>query len=216
MKKILFALMLLPILAFSQTVPDTIFVEALTDTTFLIAVGERNRNNSKLNIRYIDNVFDSSGVANFAYNRIEENENLQWNADKIKLKADALTALYGDVNGILQAFTGAGYLAGAFERHSLSYIGYYRATRGATQSFFVLNIDGTAQQVNAQGQPIPGGFSGTWDVITAFRWRLKDFFPTNVLPAGSIFNRLDVGQSVFQAIGSNVIVTKIQAITTEE
>lgn len=216
MKKIfIFLAVIIPFLSFGQTIPDTIFVEAITDTTFLIAIGERNQNNSRLNIKYIDEVFDSVGIANFAYNRIEENENVQWEADKIKLRADALTALYGDVNQILQRFTGLGYLQITYDRHRLSYIGYYRATLGNLTTFFVLTQNGNAREVDANGQIIQGGLNGTWDIITSHRWRLNGFFPTNVLPAGSIFNRTENSGNVFRALNSNLVLTKIRAITTD-
>lgn len=213
MKKIISILAFFPVLLFGQNIPDTIFVEAISDTTFLIAIGKKNSNNDKLNITYIDNVYDSVQVAEFAFNRISRNEDQQWEADKIKLQADALTALYGDVNGILNAFTGAGYIANAFNKYRLSFIGYYQARLGNSSSYFVLNQDGTAEEVNSQLQPIQG-FSGTWDVVTSNRWRLKNFFPGNVLTDGSVLSRLDNPTNTFMAVGSNVVITKIKAIGT--
>lgn len=194
----------------SQDLPDTIWVESLTDTTFLIATGTMNARNNKLNIKYIDNVFDSAGVAEFAFNRIDRNEHAQRDADLIKLKADALTALYTDVNSILQNFTGSGYLGNSFQKYRHQLIGYYSAQLGASQIFVQLNADATAVQINAQGEPIGGGFLGTWDIINQSRFRLKNFFPANILPAGSVFNRLENPDTVFMAVGSNVILTKIQ------
>lgn len=197
-----------------QEVADTIWVEPITDTTFAVAIGTMNKTNNKLSVQYIDQVFDSVGVAQFAYSRIAENENSQRKADLTKLEADALTRLYSDVNGILNQFTGRGYLANSFDQHYTTYIGYYRARLGNSSSFFQLKADGTAVEVNRQGQQVQGGFSGTWDIINENRWRLKDFFPVNVLPAGSVLNRLENPQNRFLAIGSDIVVTKIRATGT--
>lgn len=198
-------------------IPDTIFVEQYTDSTYLIAIGTTNKANDRLNVQYIDQVFDSVGVANFAYDCISENENTQrradlikMKADLIKMKADALTNLYADVNSLLNRFMGSGYLANSFARHYTTYIGYYRAKLGQSVSLFQLKADGTAIEVNAQGQPVQAGFSGTWDVITNSRWRLKNFFPTNILADDSVLNRLDNPDTAFMAVGSAVVLTKIQ------
>lgn len=196
--------------AFAQDVPDTIWVENITDSTFIIAVGTMNKRNEKMNIEYIDNVFDSVGVAEFAFNRIERNESTQREADLIKLRANALMALYSDVNGILQNFTGNGYLNNAFQKFAGELTGFYRAELNASQILIYVKPDATAVQVNAQGQPVEGGFTGTWDVINPSRWRLKDFFPVNILPAGSVLNRLNKPDNAFMAVGSAIVLTKIQ------
>jgi len=213
-KKILFLLAFNPALLFSQ-IPDTIFAEALTDSTFLIAIGTKNKNNLKLNIQYLDQVFDSVGVAQYAFIRIEQNENQQHKSDVIKMEAEALVRLYGDVDDILQNFTGAGYLANAFSRYSTKYIGYYKAELGNTVSYFQLKDNAIAEEVLANGDIKIGGFSGTWDVINNNRWRLKGFYPKNILPAGSVLNRLEKPGNTFQAIGSRIVVTKIRATTKE-
>lgn len=208
----LFFLMLLCLCNFfshSQSAPDTIWVENLSDSTFIIGIGTMNTQNNKLNVQYVDQVFDSAGVANFAFNRIERNEQDQRNADLIKLKADALSALYSDVNSILQNFTGAGYLVNSFHKYKSQYVGYYQAQLGASQVFLQLKEDATATQVNAQGQAVQNGFSGTWDIINGSRWRLKDFFPSAIVPEGSIFNRLETPDNSFMSVGSAVVITKL-------
>lgn len=214
MKTILITICLFVSLSLSAQIPDTIWIESLTDTTFAVAIGTMNKANDRLNITYVDQVFDSAGVANFAYQRIAENEDVQRQADLIKMKADVLTRLYGDVNSILQDFTGAGYLPTSFEKSYTTYIGYYQARINQSQALFQLKADGTAVEVNAQGQEVQNGFSGTWDVINKNRWRLKDFFPVSILPAGTILNRMENPNNQFRAVGLNLVVTKIRATGT--
>lgn len=202
---------------FGQNIPDTIFVEPYQgDSLFLIAIGTFNRANTKLNVRYLDQVFDSVQVAEFAYNRISRNEERQQEADLIKLEADALTRLYGDVNGILNAMTGGGYLVNAFQRHFTTYIGYYKAQLGQSVSYLQLKANGTAVEVDTQGNEVQGGFSGTWDIVTDSRWRLKNFFPANILPDGAVYNRIGSPPNEFRAVGSNVVITKVRATATNE
>lgn len=193
----------------AQNIPDTIWVEPLTDTSFVVAIGTKNNRNNKMNVDYIDQVFDSAGVAAYAFSQIERNEQSQREADLIKLKADALTALYSDVNSILQSFTGSGYLVKAFQQFKDEYVGFYRATSGGSSMIIRLDSNATAIQVNAQGQPVENGLSGTWDIVNGSRFRLKNFFPTNILPNGSVFNRLEAPDNAFMAAGSKVLLMKI-------
>lgn len=191
-------------------VPDTVFVEAYTDSTYLIAVGNKNRVNGKMNIRYFDEVFDSAGVVNFFFNQVYENEQRQVAAERERAESAALTILYNDVNSVLQNFTGAGYVNNAFARHAATFTGFYRARNRQQVVLLQLLEDGTAVQVNAQGNPVQGGMQGTWDVITADKFRLKNFFPANVVPAGTAFIRAKAPDNVFFAPGVGVALEKLR------
>ena len=193
----------------AQNVPDTIWVESFSDSSFVVAIGTKNNRTNKMNIQYVDQVFDSAGVAAYAFSQIERNEQSQRKADLIKFKADALTALYSDVNSILQSFTGSGYLVKAFQQFKDEYIGFYRATLGGSSMIIRLDSDATAIQINVQGQPVENGLSGTWDIINGSRFRLKNFFPIAILPDGSVFNRLEAPDNAFMAAGSKVLLMKI-------
>lgn len=214
MRYIIIILCFFPVLLTAQ-VPDTIFAEAYTDSTFVVAVGTRNATNGKLNIRYIDQVFDSVTVSQYAFDRIRENEDKQRAAELIQLEAAPLTRLYSDVNAILQQYTGAGYLVNAFQAYNTRYIGYYRAEYDGQTTYVRITQDAQAVEVNAQGQPVQNGYIGTWDIITPHRWRLKNFFPVSVVPDGTVFNRMETQVTEFRAVTSSLVLTKVRAIETD-
>lgn len=213
MKKYLFALFIVaPLFLVSQALePDTMWVENDTDSTFIIALGTKNQNNGKINVEYIDRIFDSLGVAQFAYERIYDNEMKKWEVERSQLQAAARAALYNDADRILNNFTGIGFLQSSMNRFKSEFVGPYIATLGQSRMLLILKQDGTATQVNPQGQPVQDGLSGTWDVINANRWRLKGFFPDSILPANSVFNRIPSDGDVFKALGSNLVLRKLKS-----
>ena len=211
MKQILIFLFLLSALCLhsqnQNIVPDTLYVAAgPTDSTYLIYQGDYLPNLDTVTYRPIDAVFDTSGVVTYAFRTIKENEDRQGRADLIKIQADALTKLYNDVNQILQAFTGAGYLANATARYGARYEGYYVAQVGATVSYFRLKSDGTSVEVDETGAEIVG-YNGVWSAITENRFRLVGHFPTGIVPTGSIFTRI-----VDQRFGSPGLVVQFEKL----
>lgn len=206
----LLALLILPLLTSAQPPADTLGIEALTDSTFVIWLGEQNQKNDRLNKRYVDNVFDSLGVIQFTFNQIRKNEFRQWEADMVKLQAEAVTKLYKPVNKILNDFGGVGYLATSFKVFSPQIIGYYRADYNEQVVFLRLNPNGTAVQVNANGGEVSGGYSGTWSIFELNRFTLKDFFPVSILPVNSVFNRAADGGKKFKTLSSTLTLTKIR------
>lgn len=194
----------------SQPPADTLGVEALTDSTFLIWLGERNQKNDKLNIKYIDDVFDSLGVAQFAFEQIQKNEARQWEADRVKLQASAVTKLYLPVNQILTDFSGGNYLKTAFDIFKAELKGVYRANYDGQVILFRLKPIGEAVQINAQGGEIVGGYSGTWDILELNRLRIKNFFPVAIVPANAVFNRAADGGKQFKSLSTTLTITKIR------
>lgn len=194
-------------------VPDTVGVIDKTDSTFIVFTGEYLPRLDTTVLRLIDQLFDTAGVTNLAFRYIKENEDRQGQSDRIRRESDAVTALYSDINAILVRFTGGGYLANAMQVYGAQYVGDYRAVHPVQGTAFVrLQEGGTAIQIDANGAPVGGGLSGTWQVITDFngmgRWRLVGFFPGAVLPAGTVFTR--IVENRFGAPGVLLTIEKIR------
>jgi len=103
-------------------VPDTIFYQPFTfiddattngtsdSQTYLMVYESKTLPNSQLSvIEPIDKLMDSAQVADYAFNLIYRNENLNWLDAARLMKREKLARLYAPVNDIIRSMEGYGF-----------------------------------------------------------------------------------------------------------
>jgi len=131
----------------------------------------------------IDKVMTSGEVVDYAYNLIYRNENLNW-LDEARLnQREKGNQLLPAVNKILQELASSNYFQYARTKLGSSYEGVYRVvlTPSRTIEHFLVRPNGTVVQCDETGSVITGGKSGVMQIFTENRFRLNNYFGTNVV-----------------------------------
>lgn len=203
----LFLFFLLSPPAIFGQVPDTLFAEYSGGNVYVVV---QTTSQSGEVITRRSPAMDSTRAAERIFNLIRDNELDQVRGIRDLKKVEALTGLYDDVNIELTRLTGAGYPSLARQYLADYFLGYYLATVAGQSVGIRLSPDGTATQVNAQGQPVQGGLSGTWRPITDQSWQLIGFFPTSALPVGERIVQEDPASKKFFTLNTPITFEKIR------
>jgi hypothetical protein len=189
MKKILF--LLIPFTAQSQ-VPDTIYYEPFTfiesettsgtsDSGLFIVYESKTLPNSNYKFNYpIDKAMTGQEVADYVFNLIYRNENLNWLDEARVQQRTKANGLMPTANKILQDFTGAGYFPYARQKFIAQFQGVYRVV-GVNKSIehLLIRANGTIVQCDETGTIISGGKTGTIQILTENRFRVVSYFGAN-------------------------------------
>jgi hypothetical protein len=214
MKKILF--LLLPFTALSQ-VPDTIYYEPFTlietestlgtsDSGLFIVYESKTLPNSNYKFNYpIDKAMTGQEVADYVFNLIYRNENLNWLDESRVQQRTKANGLMPTANKILQDFTGAGYFPYARNKFIAQFQGIYRVVNvNKSIEHLLIRANGTIVQCDETGTIISGGKTGTIQILTENRFRVVNYFGET-----TIFNK-DLDTPVF--FGTNVRLRKIKQL----
>jgi len=195
MKKILF--LLLPLYGFAQ-VPDTIYYEPFTlieteestvisDSSLYIVYESKTLPNSNYKFNYpIDKAMTGQEVADYVFNLIYRNENLNWLDEarvQQRIRANRLMPI---ANEIIKDFTGGGYYPYSREKFIAQFQGVYRVV-GVNKSIehLLIRANGTIAECDADGVVLENGKTGSIQILTENRFRVVSYFGENVV----VFNK---------------------------
>lgn len=195
---------------FSQSlpVPDTVYLEQPTDSTYRV-VREYTFDNGGTRTDKTEPL-DSAGALLLLGNVIHDNELVQVRGVRDLKAQQALSAIYSDVNAGIDSIAGKGYLQLAFEKFGQKYVGFWTATIGQTTVIFQLKNDGTAIQVDNQGTPVEGGYSGTWNAISNQSFWLVNFLPSQFYPNRDRIVSIAGNSDTYFHLNGNIIFKKVQ------
>jgi hypothetical protein len=195
MKKILF--LLLPLYGIAQ-VPDTIYYEPFTfiesestsgtsDSGLFIVYESKTLPNSNYKFNYpIDKAMTGQEVADYVFNLIYRNENLNWLDEARVQQRTKANGLMPTANKILQDFTGAGYFPYARNKFIAQFQGVYRVVNvNKSIEHLLIRANGTIVQCDETGTIISGGKTGSIQILTENRFRVVSYFGANPV----IFNK---------------------------
>ena len=191
MKKILF--ILLPLYGFGQ-VPDTIYYQPFTlieteesigirDSGLYIVYESKTLPNSLYKFNYpIDKTMTGQEVADYVFNLIYRNENLNWLDEarvQQRLRANRLMPV---ANEIIKDFTGAGYYPYARQKFIAQFQGVYRVV-GVNRSIehLLIRANGTMAECDADGVVLEGGKTGVIQILTENRFRVVNYWGETML-----------------------------------
>jgi len=184
----------------SAQVPDTVYIENVTDSTarvvqeFTFPDGSRTVNKSPQ--------MDSVQVAATLTRSIYRNEERLHRAIRGIKNSQGLNPLYPVINGLLQEYAGTGYLNLQRQRMGQRFVGYWRITLNQSTVYMALDRQGNAGQVDAQGNPVIGGYSGTWGPADEESFILVNFLPTNILPQSERIVSKENGANEFYTLNT--------------
>lgn len=195
MKKILF--LLLPFTAISQ-VPDTIYYQPFTlieteestgtsDSGLFIVYESKTLPNSLYKFNYpIDKAMTGQEVADYVFNLIYRNENLNWLDEarvQQRLRANRLMPV---ANEIIKDFVGYGYYPYARQKFIAQFQGIYRVV-GVNRSIehLLIRANGTMAECDADGVVLENGKTGAIQILTENRFRVVSYFGESVV----VFNK---------------------------
>jgi hypothetical protein len=195
MKKILF--LLLPLTAQSQ-VPDTIYYEPFTfiesettsgtsDSGLFIVYESKTLPNSNYKFNYpIDKAMTGQEVADYVFNLIYRNENLNWLDEARIRQRQKSNNLLPVINNIIKDFTGSGYFPYARNKFIGNIQGVYIVRNvNKTVEYLLIRQNGTVVQCDESGTVINNGKSGSIQILTENRFRINSYFGE----APTLFNK---------------------------
>ena len=195
MKKILF--LLLPLYGFGQ-VPDTIYYQPFTlieteesagtsDSGLFIVYESKTLPNSLYKFNYpIDKAMTGQEVADYVFNLIYRNENLNWLDEarvQQRIRANRLMPI---ANEIIKDFIGYGYYPYSRQKFIAQFQGIYRVV-GVNRSIehLLIRANGTIAECDADGVVLEGGKTGAIQILTENRFRVVSYFGDSVV----VFNK---------------------------
>jgi hypothetical protein len=201
-------------------VPDTIFYQPFTqvatettsgtsDSGMFLIYETKTLPNSLLKVAYpIDKPMTGEQVAEYVFNLIYRNENLNWLDEARVQQRIKANNLMPTANKILQDFTGAGYFPYARNKFIAQFQGVYRvAAVNKSVEYFLIRANGTIVQCDETGTIISGGKTGALQILTENRFRVVSYFGDTV----AIFNK-ELDSPFFFSTIAQARIRKIKSI----
>ena len=206
-------------------VPDTIYYQPFTfiadaetngtsdSQTYLMVYESKTLPNSGVNvIEPIDKLMDSAQVADYAFNIIYRNENLNWLDAARLMKREKLSRLYAPVNTIIRDMYGYGFFVMTRQKFGGGYEGKWIArVNGGDIIWFTVDRFMNATETNQDWSEKENARTGRILVYTENRCKVQSFFPE--IDQRDYFNKeLDSNFYVTDSEGNKVIIRKIQGL----
>jgi len=206
-------------------VPDTLYYEPFTFITdaetsgtsdsqaYLIMYESKTLPNSQLSVvQPIDKLMDSTQVAEYAFNIIYRNENLNWLDAARLMQREKLARLYAPVNTIIRDMYGYGFFVMTRQKFGGGYEGKWIArVNGGNIIWFTVDKFMNATETNQDWSEKEGARTGKILVYTENRCKVQSFFPE--IDQRDYFNKeLDSDFFVVESNGNKVILRKIQGL----
>ena len=206
-------------------VPDTLYYEPFTFITdaetsgtsdsqqYLIMYESKTLPNSQLSVvQPIDKLMDSTQVAEYAFNIIYRNENLNWLDAARLMQREKLARLYAPVNTIIRDMYGYGFFVMTRQKFGGGYEGKWIArVNGGNIIWFTVDRFMNATETNQDWSEKEGARTGKILVYTENRCKVQSFFPE--IDQRDYFNKeLDSDFFVVESNGNKVILRKIQGL----
>jgi hypothetical protein len=204
-------------------VPDTLYYEPFTFVTeattsgtldsqsYLIMYESKTLPNSQLSVvQPIDKLMDSSQVAEYAFNIIYRNENLNWLDAARLMQREKLARLYAPVNTIIRDMYGYGFFVMTRQKFGSGYEGKWIArVNGGDIIWFTVDRFMNATETEMNWTLKEDGRKGRILVYTENRCKVQNFFPeANVR---DYYNKeLDSEFFVSETNGNRIIMRKVR------
>jgi len=204
-------------------VPDTIFYQPFTfiddattngtsdSQTYLMVYESKTLPNSQLSvIEPIDKLMDSAQVADYAFNLIYRNENLNWLDAARLMKREKLARLYAPVNDIIRSMEGYGFFVKTRLKFGDGFEGRWIARINGGDIIW-LKVDRfmNVTETTMQGEVIENGRTGRLLIYTENRFKVQTLF-NDVIDFRDYWNKeLDSPFFVIESQGNKVIMRKI-------
>ena len=204
-------------------VPDTIYYQPFTYITDTITTGTADSqfafmvyeskilpNTGVKTIEPIDKVMDSTQVAEYAFNIIYRNENLNWLDAARLMQREKLSKLYAPVNEIIRDMQGYGFFVKTRQKFGSGFEGKWIA-RVNGGNIIRFTVDGFMNMVETDinWEAIENGRSGRMLLYTENRCKVQTFFPD--ADQREYFNKeLDSDFFVSESNANKFIIRKIK------
>jgi len=204
-------------------VPDTLYYEPFTFITdaetsdtldsqqYLIMYESKTLPNSQLSVvAPIDKLMDSTQVAEYAFNIIYRNENLNWLDAARLMQREKLAKLYAPVNTIIRDMYGYGFFVMTRQKFGGGYEGKWIArVNGGNIIWFTVDAFMNLTETEMNWTPKENGRSGKILVYTENRCKVQNFFPEADIR--DYYNKeLDSDFFVAETNGNRIIMRKVK------
>ena len=185
---VMFIIIVLFSKALKSQVPDSIYYVPFTFTTeetagtsdsqaFIVYESKILPNTGVLTFEAIDKVMDSAQVAEYAFNIIYRNENLNWLDAARLMQREKLQKLYAPVNSIIRDMEGYGFFVMTRLKFGSGYEGKWIArVNGGNIIWFTVDRLMNATETNQDWTVKDGGRTGKFLLYTENRCKLQNFF----------------------------------------
>jgi len=185
---VMFIIIVLFSKALKSQVPDSIYYVPFTFTTeetagtsdsqaFIVYESKILPNTGVMTFEAIDKVMDSAQVAEYAFNIIYRNENLNWLDAARLMQREKLQKLYAPVNSIIRDMEGYGFFVKTRLKFGSGYEGKWIArVNGGNIIWFTVDRLMNATETNQDWTVKDGGRTGKFLLYTENRCKLQNFF----------------------------------------
>jgi hypothetical protein len=185
---VMFIIIVLFSKALKSQVPDSIYYVPFTFTTeetagtsdsqaFIVYESKILPNTGVMTFEAIDKVMDSAQVAEYAFNIIYRNENLNWLDAARLMDREKLARLYAPVNNIIRDMYGYGFFVMTRLKFGSGYEGKWIArVNGGNIIWFTVDRLMNATETNQDWTVKDGGRTGKFLLYTENRCKLQNFF----------------------------------------
>lgn len=190
--------------------PHTVITEEDTSSGFILYTSATLANSQIPIIKPIDELMDSSQVAEYAFNLIYENEYLNW-VDAARLMDRVKSArLYAPVNNIIRDMYGYGFFVMTRQKFGSGYEGKWIArVNGGDIIWFTVDRFMNATETNQDWSAKEGARTGKILVYTENRCKVQNFFPEADIR--DYYNKeLDSDFFVAETNGNRIIMRKVR------
>lgn len=198
-------------------IPDTLYYEAHTvmteeDTTsgFILYTSAILSNSQIPIIKPIDQLMDSSEVAEYAFDLIYQNEYLNWVDEARLMDRQKSARLYAPVNNIIRDMYGYGFFVMTRQKFGGGYEGKWIArVNGGDIIWFTVDNRLNMVETEMNWTPKEGGRSGRMILYTENRCKVQSFFAE--ADQRDFFNKqFDSPFYVSETNGNRIILRKVR------
>jgi len=218
---VMFIIIVLFSKALKSQVPDSIYYVPFTFTTeetagasdsqaFIVYESKILPNTGVMTFDAIDKVMDSAQVAEYAFNIIYRNENLNWLDAARLMQREKLQRLYAPVNSIIRDMEGYGFFVKTRLKFGTGYEGRWIARINGGDIIW-LKVDRlmNVTETTMQGEVVEGGRTGKLLLYTENRFKAQTLF-NDVIDFRDFWNKeLNSDFFVIESEGNKVIMRKI-------
>ena len=218
---VMFIIIVLFSKALKSQVPDSIYYVPFTFTTeetagtsdsqaFIVYESKILPNTGVLTFEAIDKVMDSAQVAEYAFNIIYRNENLNWLDAARLMQREKLQKLYAPVNSIIRDMEGYGFFVKTRLKFGTGYEGRWIARiNGGDIIWLKVNRLMNVTETTMQGEVVEGGRTGKLLLYTENRFKAQTLFD-DVIDFRDFWNKeLNSEFFAIESEGNKVIMRKI-------
>ena len=190
--------------------PHTVITEEDTISGYILYTSATLANSKIPIIKPIDELMDSSQVAEYAFNLIYENEYLNWVDAARLMDREKSARLYAPVNTIIRDMYGYGFFVMTRQKFGDGYEGKWIArVNGGDIIWFTVDRFMNATETEMNWTPKENGRKGRILVYTENRCKVQNFFPEADIR--DYYNKeLDSEFFVAETNGNRIIMRKVR------